>query len=288
VITINLLPVNEPLFALPGLCSDFVNFTPPLSSLPPGELRSRAFALRRLNPKALALQWLLNPEKDKKFPERVLARLIQSEAHEPDVWLRDDYRQAFITLTLALKGNTMPFVVASYEMYGLHPDKVFPAIVARRKANLGREYRKFYDVNDNRLLSTLPDLFPSAKRHTTQKKKPLAVSGDGDVPQKTCAYGAIENTSSNSASELECRFDTGASWSTATKREARRTHTSELGHDATTAGVPAPAEISQACGKHNPIPQGVLLPNAGVEKSAPASPRKPVQSVRKVEKRRAA
>jgi hypothetical protein len=121
-----------------------------------------------------------------------------------------------------------------------------------------------------------------------KKEKPLAVSGDGDVPQKTCAYGAVENTSSDSPRDSECRFDTGASWSTATKREARRTHTSELGHKATTAGVPAPAEISKACGKHDPIPQGVLLLSSGVEKSTPASPRKPVQSIRNAGKRRAA
>ena len=87
-------------------------------------------------PKALPLGWLLGP-KDGTLAERVLARLIQLEAHEPDVSLRDDIRQSFITLTLAMRGNTMPFVVASYQMYGLHPDKVWPAILARRSALLG-------------------------------------------------------------------------------------------------------------------------------------------------------
>jgi hypothetical protein len=148
----------------------------------------------------------LDPEKDKNFPARVLARLIQSEAHEPDVWLRDDYRQAFITLDLALKGNTMPFVVASYQMYGLHPDKVWPARIARRKALLGKEYE--------------------------------AIAGEPALPL--------------------------------------------------VSPLPGSPNSQQACGKHDPIPQGAVLLSAGVDRYAPASPRKPVQSVRPIPKRRAA
>ena len=86
---------------------------------------------------ASPLDWILQPEKKRTPTDRILARLVQAEAHEPDLWLRDDYRQAFITVTLASRGNTMPFVVASYQMYGLHPDKVYSAILARRKALLG-------------------------------------------------------------------------------------------------------------------------------------------------------
>ncbi len=71
------------------------------------------------------------------FADRVLARLIQAEAHESDPWYRDDCRQAFIVLSLALKGESQPFVSASYRMYGLHPDKLYPAILARREALLG-------------------------------------------------------------------------------------------------------------------------------------------------------
>ena len=91
----------------------------------------------RSDAKALPLEWILNPSKGLSFSDRVLARLVQSEAHEVDPHLRDDYRQSFITVSLASKGNTVPFVAASYQMYGLHPDKVWPAIVARRAAMLG-------------------------------------------------------------------------------------------------------------------------------------------------------
>jgi hypothetical protein len=89
----------------------------------------------------------LDPHKGSSVSERVLARLIQAEAHEPDVWLRDDYRQAFIVVTLAARGDTMPFVVASYQMYGISPNKIWAARIAKRKAQLGEEYSKFYDEN---------------------------------------------------------------------------------------------------------------------------------------------
>jgi hypothetical protein len=87
--------------------------------------------------KALPLEWFLAP-KNGTLAERILARLIQSEAHEASPHFRDDYRQSFIALTLALEGSPIPFIEASYRMYGLHPDKVWPAMVARRAALIGR------------------------------------------------------------------------------------------------------------------------------------------------------
>ena len=47
---------------------------------------------------ALPLDWILDPNKGSSFADRVLARLIQAEAHESDPWYRDDCRQAFIVL----------------------------------------------------------------------------------------------------------------------------------------------------------------------------------------------
>jgi hypothetical protein len=102
-----------------------------------------------LESKALPLQWILDPEKEKSKTNRVLAALVRAEAHEPDVWLRDDIRQAFIAVSLAGQGDPQPVVTASYRMYGLHPDKVWPAIVARRKALLGNEYAKFEETRPN-------------------------------------------------------------------------------------------------------------------------------------------
>jgi hypothetical protein len=89
--------------------------------------------------KALPLEWLLDPDKARSDADHVLAALIQLEAHEPNPHLRDDYREMFIAIRLGLKGDPEPLVSASYRMFGLHPDKVYAAILARRKALLGKE-----------------------------------------------------------------------------------------------------------------------------------------------------
>jgi hypothetical protein len=75
---------------------------------------------------------------------RVLEYLQWAEANEPDPWLQDDYRQSWITLRFAGRGFPQPFVTASYVMYGLHPERLWPAIVERRKAKLGPLYPRFF------------------------------------------------------------------------------------------------------------------------------------------------
>ena len=71
--------------------------------------------------------------------ERVLSHLERAEAKEPDAWMRDDYRIAWITTLYASQGNPQPHVDATYRVLGLHPDKVWPAILARRRALLGKD-----------------------------------------------------------------------------------------------------------------------------------------------------
>lgn len=76
---------------------------------------------------------------------RILSRLCAAEAQEPDPWLQDDLRIARLTVAHAARGDTMlcsPDVLASYEVLGLHPAKVWPAIEARRKALLGPLYEE--------------------------------------------------------------------------------------------------------------------------------------------------
>ena len=80
---------------------------------------------------------------------RILDRLWEAEISEEDIWFRQDYRQVFITVSLASKGNTEPFVAASYTLYSLHPDKVWPRILANRKARLGKEFADWYDQAGN-------------------------------------------------------------------------------------------------------------------------------------------
>lgn len=83
------------------------------------------------------------------FPVRVLIRLEQAEKHELNPHLRDDIRIAWITALYAHRGNPQPAIDATYRVLGIHPDKVWPAIVARRKAMLGSAYACVYDATGN-------------------------------------------------------------------------------------------------------------------------------------------
>lgn len=80
--------------------------------------------------------------------ERVLKHLEAAESHELDPWRRDDLRQSWISLSTFERGRFRTFedafVAASYLMYGIHPDQVWPRIVKRRHAMLGAEYRDFF------------------------------------------------------------------------------------------------------------------------------------------------
>jgi hypothetical protein len=75
---------------------------------------------------------------------RILSRLESAETHELNPHFRDDYRIAWITTLYAGRGDAMAHVLATYAVLRLHPDKVWPAIVARRKAQLGAAYERFY------------------------------------------------------------------------------------------------------------------------------------------------
>lgn len=76
--------------------------------------------------------------------ERILLRLERAERHEPNPHLQADYRIAWITVLRASRGELLPHVSATYEVLGLHPDKVWPAILERRKALLGPLYEEFF------------------------------------------------------------------------------------------------------------------------------------------------
>lgn len=68
---------------------------------------------------------------------RVVRQLRIAEARETDPWLRDDIKIARLTVAYAGLGEAVccsPHVLASYEVLGLHPEKVWPAIQERRKA----------------------------------------------------------------------------------------------------------------------------------------------------------
>jgi hypothetical protein len=79
----------------------------------------------------------LPAERSMPLAERVLVRLEAAEQKESDLWLRDDIRIAWITVLEASRGNPQPHIDATYKVLGIHPDKVWPAICARRAAILG-------------------------------------------------------------------------------------------------------------------------------------------------------
>lgn len=98
---------------------------------------------------------------------RVLARLEDSEKREIDPWLRDDLRHSWISLSTFWRGSFPTFwdafVDASYRIYGVHPDAVWPKIMAKRKAKLGPLYSAFYDENDLRRTDDLSAGLPPKK-----------------------------------------------------------------------------------------------------------------------------
>ena len=75
---------------------------------------------------------------------RILAYLQRAEERETDFGLRDDARIAWITVLYASRGDRAPHVAATYAVLGMHPDKVWPRILANRRALLGSEFEKLY------------------------------------------------------------------------------------------------------------------------------------------------
>lgn len=113
--------------------------------------------------KNLTLDWLFTPKKavyscggaslDQVSPaevfDRVLARLVQLEAHEPQAHYRDDYRIAWQIVHHSQKGDAvlcMVAVLAWQSVLGVHPDRAYEKHMERRKAILGPKFtqlRKF-------------------------------------------------------------------------------------------------------------------------------------------------
>lgn len=78
---------------------------------------------------------------------RVLGKLEDAERSEVNPHFQSDYRIAWITVLRAARGESFPHVSATYAVLGLHPEKVWPAIVERRKALLGGHCEKFPGVS---------------------------------------------------------------------------------------------------------------------------------------------
>lgn len=116
-----------------------------------------------------------------RFSERILARLTEAEAHGPNPHLRCDYRIAFRTVLHSARGDAVlctPYVLATYEVLGCHPDHVWRIVQYQRIAKLGNEFADCYDKNGNLrrqgLDNIIPDFDPTselARRATPQHKR---------------------------------------------------------------------------------------------------------------------
>lgn len=170
---------------LPTPSQEHVAPVPPVLPARPLLLESKSLPLEFLL--ARAGKVLLQEDVELPAPDiqRVIAQLIQAEAHEPNLHFKADYRQTMIAMCAVdvrrdVSTGLAALVAASYHMYGKHPDKLWPAIVARRKADLGKEYSRWYDENDNLIpqagerteeIAKLPGSLPSPRK-PVQSVKP--------------------------------------------------------------------------------------------------------------------
>lgn len=104
--------------------------------------------------------------KNSRLATRILAHLWRAELSESNPHFQTDYRIAWITVLFASRGDPAPHAAATYTVLGLHPSKVWSAILARRRAQLGRDYSLFYDAEGN------------------WKPEPIADPWQGESPRK--------------------------------------------------------------------------------------------------------
>jgi hypothetical protein len=72
-----------------------------------------------------------------RLARRIIVRLAEAEAREPNPHYRDDLQIAKLTVKYASTGEAVrctPHELASYMVLGVHPDKVWPKILERRRA----------------------------------------------------------------------------------------------------------------------------------------------------------
>ena len=126
--------------------------------------------------------------------ERVLIRLEAAERKESDPWLRDDIRIAWITTLYASHGNSQPHVDATYRVLGLHPDKVWPAICARRAALIGKDilWRTSVNSADRSVIATATTPEDSRNPQTApismgDVNAPTIATSGTSSPKKPCA-----------------------------------------------------------------------------------------------------
>lgn len=102
-----------------------------LFDLPVCEITSHA-----VSPHSLTI---IGGELQNKLSARVLSRLAEAETREPDAWLRDDYRIAWLTVLHCAEGIADPWRFAFWKYLGKTPEKLIPLFVERRENHRAME-----------------------------------------------------------------------------------------------------------------------------------------------------
>jgi hypothetical protein len=116
------------------VCSDFVTHGCILhflatKNLDFGAHLSACFGQDETSDLVLELLFLLVASSE--WSQRILVRLAEAENAEPDVWARDDYRIAWLTVLYCANGRPTPWEWAFNRVVGGHASKVIPQLVAR-------------------------------------------------------------------------------------------------------------------------------------------------------------
>lgn len=100
----------------------------------------------RLSPVAQSLiqELLLLMFRGERQSEAVLAYLAAAEAHEEDVWLRDDIRLSWLTVLRAAAGHSDPWRYSFWTMFGKVPEKVIPIWCERAQEHAEMENSHAY------------------------------------------------------------------------------------------------------------------------------------------------
>jgi hypothetical protein len=122
----------------PLSCSEFVKDGCLLTFLSKGSVAS-ASRFPGIPPELVLLELLLLLVNGRLESEGILVYLAAAEDREPDVWLKDDYRIAWLTVLYSANGRATPWEWAFNQVIGGHPSKVIPQLVARDRKHLALE-----------------------------------------------------------------------------------------------------------------------------------------------------
>jgi hypothetical protein len=140
---------------------------------------------------------------------RILSRLETAEAEEPDPWLRDDLVIARLTVLHAARGDAVscaPQVLATYEVLGLHPDKVWPAIQARRNALGWYEFSYAPPKKPAQSVKLWTENTNGARAVNSRATEQMVLRGPRLLPMATASIAAIYPNSDAPSSAKKGEF----------------------------------------------------------------------------------